>query len=417
MIGALEQPDLDAVDLEGFARALRALEAEAVASLGPDDLAHMLRLERWGRWCTAAGYATAWVMPNPLSMVLLSTGSMARWAIVAHHTMHKGMDRVPGTPVRLTSEGFAKGSRRLFDWFDWFVPEAWHYEHNVLHHGYTNEAADPDLVELNVESIREASLPRAAKLLAVAAYALTWKVTYYAPSTLQILQRRTRRRTTRLGTLKDDARGPERFVAAFDPRTAEGRELWRHSILPYALGRFVALPALFAPLGPLAVASVWVNSVGAELLTNLHTFAIIAPNHAGDDLYRFTTSSRDRREWFLRQVLGTVNFNTGGDVRDFLHGFLNYQIEHHLFPDLPPLQYQRLQPRVRALCEQYGVPYRQESVLARVKKLVAVAIGDARMLVRGAVTSASTSASHDRAAATPKREREHGEHEGERAAS
>jgi fatty acid desaturase len=381
-IKPLSPPDLDAIDLDGFARALRALEAEAVASLGPDDLAHMLRLERWGRWCTAAGYATAWALPNPLSMVLLSTGSMARWAIVAHHTMHKGMDRVPGAPARLTSAGFAQGSRRFVDWFDWFVPEAWHYEHNVLHHGYTNEPADPDLVELNVESIREAPLPRALKLLSVAAYALTWKLTYYAPSTLQILQRKRRRRVTRKGTLKDDARGPERFVAAFDPRTSEGREMWWRSVLPYGLGRFVAIPVLFAPLGPLAVASVWANSVGAELLTNLHTFAIIAPNHAGDDLHRFAGSPRDRREWFLRQVLGTVNFGTGGDVRDFLHGFLNYQIEHHLFPDLPPLQYQRLQPRVRALCEKFGVPYRQDSIVARVKKLVAVAIGDTSMRTR-----------------------------------
>ena len=386
-------PDLDAIDLEGFARALRALEAEAVATLGPEDLAHMLRLERWGRWCSIAGYATAWAMPNPLSMVLLSTGSVARWAIVAHHTMHKGMDRVPGTPSRLTSGGFAKGARRFVDWFDWFVPEAWHYEHNVLHHGYTNEVADPDLVELNVESIRDARVPRVLKHLAVAAYALTWKLTYYAPSTLQILQRKRRRRVIRGGTLKDDARGSERFVAAFDPRSGDGREMWWRSLLPYALGRFVAIPALFAPLGPLAVASVWANSVGAELLTNLHTFAIIAPNHAGEDLHRFTGSPRDRREWFLRQVIGTVNFTTGGDVNDFAHGFLNYQIEHHLFPDLPPRQYQRIQPRVRAICEQFGVPYRQESVFARVKKLVAVAVGDADMRVRGAATSPSASPS------------------------
>lgn len=130
----------------------------------------------------------------------------------------------------------------------------------------------------------------------------------------------------------------------------------------------------------------WANSVGAELLTNVHTFAVIAPNHAGEDLYRFTAPPSERAEWFLRQVLGTTNFSTGGDARDFLHGFLSYQIEHHLFPDLPPLQYQRLQPKVKALCEKFGVPYRQETVGKRVKKLVAIVIGDARMHVRGAMT-------------------------------
>jgi len=88
---------------------------------------------------------------------------------------------------------------------------------------------------------------------------------------------------------------------------------------------------------------------------------------------------KNRADWFARQVLSSVNFGTGGDLNDFLHGFLNYQIEHHLFPDLPPRQYQRIQPRVRALCEKYGLPYRQEPLLERVKKLVAIAVGDADM--------------------------------------
>ena len=293
----VELPGLDGLSQrqrEAFVRELRALEAEAVASLGPDDLAHMKKLERWGRWCTAAGYATAWAFPNPLSMALLSTGSMARWAIVAHHVLHKGMDRVPEAPERLTSRGFAAGRRRLVDWFDWFIPEAWHHEHDVLHHGHTNEEHDPDLVELNVEAIRDANIPRALKLAAVAAYACTWKLSYYAPHTLQVLQRKRRRRAAKTGTLTDDARGPERYVSAYDPRTADGRELWKRSILPYGLARFVALPALFAPLGPLAVASVALNSLGAELLTNIHTFVIIAPNHAGEDLHRFTGRPRDR---------------------------------------------------------------------------------------------------------------------------
>jgi fatty acid desaturase len=30
------------------------------------------------------------------------------------------------------------------------LPEAWRYEHNVLHHYHTNEVADPDLVEQNL---------------------------------------------------------------------------------------------------------------------------------------------------------------------------------------------------------------------------------------------------------------------------
>ena len=38
-------------------------------------------------------------------------------------------------------------------------------------------------------------------------------------------------------------------------------------------------------------------------------------------------------------------------------GSLGYQIEHHLFPDLPSNRYPEIAERVRALCEKYDVPY------------------------------------------------------------
>ena len=66
---------------------------------------------------------------------------------------------------------------------------------------------------------------------------------------------------------------------------------------------------------------------------------------------------------------------------DLRHGFLDYPLEHHLFPDLPPLEYPWLQPRVREVRERHGVHDRQESVFTRPKKLVADAIGDASMAV------------------------------------
>ena len=40
-----------------------------------------------------------------------------------------------------------------------------------------------------------------------------------------------------------------------------------------------------------------------------------------------------------------------------LSGNLGYQIEHHLFPDLPSNRYAEISVRVRALCEKYDLPY------------------------------------------------------------
>jgi fatty acid desaturase len=78
--------------------------------------------------------------------------------------------------------------------------------------------------------------------------------------------------------------------------------------------------------------------------------------------------STSANEFFLRQIVGSVNYACGNDRIDFLQGWLNYQIEHHLWPAMPLLQYQRAQPRVREICEKHGVPYKQESIWTRVRK-------------------------------------------------
>jgi len=72
---------------------------------------------------------------------------------------------------------------------------------------------------------------------------------------------------------------------------------------------------------------------GSEILTNIHSFAIVVPNHAGEDIYRFETPVKVKSdEFYLRVVIGSANFKTGLDANDFMHGWLNYQIEHHMFP-------------------------------------------------------------------------------------
>ncbi len=365
-----DRPDPGALSLPHFARDLDALLSETRAALGPDDLAHLARIERWGRACTALGYATAWLAPNPLSMLLLSQGRLTRFAMLGHHVLHRGYDDVPGVAAERTSKGFARGKRRVLDWLDWLDPEAWAHEHNRLHHYRLNENADPDLVESNLDWLRDSKLPMPLRYGMVALFASTWKPLYYAPNTLRKLFEERRRRGNAIGVAESPS-----FAGMFlEP------ELWTRCYLPYAAVQFGLVPALFAPLGPLSSLNVLLNSLGAEWLTNVHSFVVITTNHAGHDLERYDAPlTKGKGEFYYRQVAGSANFHTGGDGIDFLHGFLNYQIEHHLFPELSMLAYQRIQPRVREICRRHGVPYVQESVLVRLKKTLDIMVGKASM--------------------------------------
>merc|ERR1711871_375238 len=118
----------------------------------------------------------------------------------------------------------------------------------------------------------------------------------------------------------------------------------------------------------------------ADVLTNMHAFLTIVTNHAGSDLYRFDTPcAPNSPEFFLRQVLSSANYCTGSDPNDFLHGWLNYQVEHHCWPTLSMLSYQKAAPQLKAICERHGVPYTQQSVWRRLAQTVRIMIGDSSM--------------------------------------
>lgn len=374
-------PDIQHLEFGAFGAEIQDIKRELETNRSEADFRHLRKIERWGRLCSVAGFATAWVFPNPISALLISQGSFTRWTMVTHHVTHRGYDKTPGVWPRYTSTRYARRWRRYVDWLDWIVPDAWDYEHNVFHHYYTGEVTDPDLVERNVDFFRAWRLPIPLKALVIAFFMCTWKLLYYAPNTIWILQRvraRNQQAKAAQGKLRsvvpDDHR-PVTTLRLLLPISAAGREFWRRSVLPYGLVRFVLTPLLFLPLGNWAAFSVLINVLIAEIFTNIHTFLMIVPSHAASDLYRFTTPVGSRNEFYVRQVIGSSNYRCGSDLNDFLHGWLNYQIEHHLWPDLSMRQYQQIQPRVKALCEKYDVPYVQESVFRRFSKLWKILLG------------------------------------------
>ena len=357
------------IDLDAFTADVKALKAELDAARGPEDAAHLHKIRWLSHALWAAGWAFAWI-PNPFSPIAIALARSVRWTCVAHHILHKGYDQVPGLPDRETSKGFAQGRRRFVDWPDWLQPAAWQREHNQLHHYRLGEVHDPDVVELNADLIGK--LPRPIAMLAVLGIALGWKFLYFAPSNSRELQ------DLQAGHRLPPIRDPRMDFALLSPLNPAGREVWRTSWIPYALWAFVAMPALFLPLGVGAALTALATSVVAEVLTNIHTFAIVVTNHAGSDVYRFEGKPKSQGEFWLRQVLGSVNFRTGGDINDLLHGWLNYQIEHHVWPDMSMRQYQLAQPKLKAICEKHGVPYLQQSGFKRVAMLWRVMVGDAR---------------------------------------
>ncbi len=374
------------IDKEELERDIDAIK-EMMATPGEEDFQHLLKLERWGKYFSYGGYVlillltllefftdglNTWIF-WPVSIVAalgISTGNVSRWANTTHPILHGAYDKIPNIPERYTKKFFAKGARRYVDWLDWIKPKAWEYEHNIMHHYHLGEDDDPDNVERNLQWLIESKIPMWLRYVIVYAFTGTWKFTYYAPNTLRILENKKNR----------DQKKLEVTDFQFDPRTKNGLELWMEYLLPYILIKFLLFPALFLPLGLPAVSIAFMVLVMAELFTNVHSFLVIVPNHSADDIYMFSEPHKSTGEFYLRQIMGSVNYNTGSDKIDFLHGFLNYQIEHHLFPNMPLSYYQKMQPIVKGICKKHNLEYRQESVFKRIGMTIDLMVGKTKLL-------------------------------------
>jgi NADPH-dependent stearoyl-CoA 9-desaturase len=97
----------------------------------------------------------------------------------------------------------------------------------------------------------------------------------------------------------------------------------------------------------------------ANVVRNVWAYAIIFCGHFPDQTYTFSqeeVSNETRGGWYVRQLVGAANIE-GSPLFHVISGNLGYQVEHHLFPDMPSTRYAEIAPRVKEICERYELPY------------------------------------------------------------
>lgn len=364
-------------------RDFQALEKELSKAQGPDDVAHLHKIILWSQICSVLGLATMALPPSYLfPAVLLATATFIRWTCIGHHVCHGGYNNCVPKGSRFDRFKFAVGNvfRRLRDWPDWMLPEAWNVEHNHLHHYELNENSDPDLVEQNLSNLRESNTPLIFKYLFTLFNAATWKWFYYSSNTYASLKAHEKNEAAPLTTMAS-------LYLGFGPSYLSRIEYTFRVIGPYIFYQFILMPLPFLMAARYAervpeyeqysnqlYAAHWnatLNLLISDVLTNLHSFLTIVTNHAGHDMYRWKTHCLPLTgAFFIRAVVSSANYSAGTDLIDCFHGWLNYQTEHHCFPKLSMLSYQKSMPKVKALCAKHGVPYTQENVFVRLKKTI-----------------------------------------------
>ena len=131
-------------------------------------------------------------------------------------------------------------------------------------------------------------------------------------------------------------------------------------VLHYVI--WIGVPFLLWPLP--AVAGFYILR---GILLGYAMYAILAPGHFPAEAQRTTAEARNDVDFFAAQTAGTVSFRTGWIGR-FLCSGLEYQIEHHLFPNISHVYYPQVSVAVQAFCAEHGLPYRSYSWAAALWK-------------------------------------------------
>jgi linoleoyl-CoA desaturase len=119
---------------------------------------------------------------------------------------------------------------------------------------------------------------------------------------------------------------------------------------------YLAFPALSGRRG---FRKTLLANATANIVRNVWAHSIIFCGHFPDQTYTFSeeeVEGETKGGWYVRQLIGAANID-GSPLFHVLSGNLGYQVEHHLYPDMPSSRYGEIAPQVRQICKQYGLPY------------------------------------------------------------
>ena len=320
---------LSEADLDAFAADLERIRCDIEGSRGAKDRAYITRAIAFQRCLEIVARLTIARTKGKLGWAIGTAALAAAKSIenmeLGHNISHGQWDWMNDPEIHSNS----------WEWDTAGLTSQWRYSHNYRHHVFSNiVGVDDDLGFRVMRVTRDQEWTRGAVLQPLRAVLLAilfeWGVALHGLFSVQ------------------DNETTEAAKAAH--KTAMLHKMARQAVKDYAVFPALSGRRCWRTLG----ANVFANG-----LRSAWAYIVIVCGHFVDGAEKFHPSvleGETKPEWYLRQLLGTANFRAGR-VLGFMTGNLCYQIEHHLFPDLPHNRYPEIAERVRALCVTYDLPY------------------------------------------------------------
>jgi NADPH-dependent stearoyl-CoA 9-desaturase len=317
--------------LEEIGREFEALHDEVFDSLGERDSQYIRGMIGMHRRLAVGGrvlllpslFPPAWLAGT----IVLSLAKILENMEIGHNVMHGQWDWMNDPVI----------NSQVWDWDTASTKEAWKHSHNYIHHTFTNVLGmDRDLgyeiMRIDPEQ--------------------DWHPVYLLQPLYNLLLMAFFEWGVAVHDLDFTAvRAGERswFDVAKDFRGILGKAR-RQVVKDYLLWPLLSGPSFLTTLGA---------NFTANVVRNVWTYAIIFCGHFPDQTHTFTREQYETESEggkYVRQLLGAANID-GSPLFHVMSGNLGYQVEHHLYPDMPSTRYGEIAPRVREICERYDLPY------------------------------------------------------------
>jgi fatty acid desaturase len=372
--------------IEAIGKEFDELHEQVKADLGDRDATYIRSMIAFQRRLALIGraelIASRWRVPWVLGAATLGMSKILENMEIGHNVMHGQWDWMNDPVI----------NSRQWDWDTASTAEAWRHSHNFIHHTYTNIVGKDRDLGYEIMRIDPGQKWYPFYLLqpfynVLLSMLFEWGVAFHdldfdairsgEKSQKQVLKElKGIAGKARTQITKDYIAWPlvsggvmtviELAVIAAktrDERSASGlsrrahraiRKVQRKAGSDSVLTQLIARRSFREPFKRTLTANVVAN-----LMRNVWSYAIIFCGHFPDQTFTFTqeeTADETRGGWYVRQLLGAANID-GGPMFHVISGNLGYQVEHHLYPDMPSTRYGEIAPKVREICERYDLPY------------------------------------------------------------
>jgi NADPH-dependent stearoyl-CoA 9-desaturase len=357
--------------LEALADELDGIRDRTFAELGDRDRRYIESMIEMQRRLAVIGRVLLLAARNGPARVAGTTALSAAKILenmeIGHNVLHGQWDWMNDPDINSTT----------WDWDTASTAEAWKHSHNYVHHTYTNiRGKDKDL-GYEIMRIDPQQRWNPVYLLqpiynlilagffewGVALHDLDFEAIRKGTKSKAQIQRELEgiRAKAKSQVVKDYLAWP--LISALAATSVDlGLEFLRASgESGQPRGRQGLGPKLVRALrgGAKTYRRAAVANATANIVRNVWSYAIIFCGHFPDQTYTFSAKEvvdESRGAWYVRQMVGAANID-GGPLFHVASGNLSYQVEHHLFPDMPSSRYAEIAPQVKDVCERYGLPY------------------------------------------------------------